>query len=114
MFCKYAFMGNLFTAFIVKNINLGIIVVFFFFGMEKKLHSLTFQYPEKVYLKSASYKSCVILHLPLVPVSLTLYEHEERWCHQQKGKIGDCSNYIRRYLYIARRDLGQILGVRHN
>ena len=82
--------------------------------MEEKLHSLTFEYPEKVYLKSARCKSCVILHLPLVPVSLNLCEHEERWCHQQKGKIGDCSNYIRRHLYIARRDLGQILGVRHN
>ena len=29
MFCKYAFKGSLFTAFIVKNINLGIIVGFF-------------------------------------------------------------------------------------
>ena len=37
-----AFKGNLFIAIIVKNINLGIIVAFFFFGMDEKLHSLAF------------------------------------------------------------------------
>ena len=35
------FLGNLFIAFIVKNINLGIIGEFFF-GMDEKLHSLIF------------------------------------------------------------------------
>ena len=36
----FTFKGNLFIAFIVKNINLGIRVEFF--GMDEKLHSLTF------------------------------------------------------------------------
>ena len=46
--------------------------------MDGKLHSLT-ENSEKVYLKSASYTSCVVLHLLLVPVSLNLCE--------QKGKL---------------------------
>ena len=46
-------------------------------------------------------------------MSLNLYEHGERYCRQQKGKIGVCSNNVGCHLYKARRDvdLGEILGV---
>ena len=59
----FASKGNL-IAFIVKNINLGIIGEFFF-GMDEKLYSLTFLiFRESLFEVSQLYTSCVILHLP--------------------------------------------------